>query len=70
MTDMVERVARALESAFEREGRSFNAGQAETLACAAIEAMREPTEVMKEANGGRDPFTWELMIDAALGENG
>ena len=76
MTDMVERVAKAITEAFEREGRVFDDGQAETLARAAIEAMREPTEAMTKAGDlpgwddsvsvGLSGEVWNAMIDAAL----
>lgn len=46
---MIEIVADALTKAFDREGRVFDAGQAEDLARAAIKAMREPTDQMKAA---------------------
>ena len=75
--DMIERVARALADA-ERDRRPSMAEPfAETLARAAIEAMREPTEAM--VNGLRitrecdstaalwAPLVWRAMIDEALG---
>lgn len=72
MSEMVERIAKAIEVAFEREGRVFDAGQAETLAHAAIEAMREPTEAMMTAGcfegigRGTAQFVWRDMVDEAL----
>lgn len=74
---MVERVAAAITKAFEGEWRVFDAGQAEILAAAAIEAMREPTEAMvaaapeegvtydKHAQGFAANY-YTAMIDAAL----
>lgn len=74
---MIERVARALvahrinEPGWDGEVDEFELGQA----CAAIAAMREPTEDMVEA-GARPEFglalvrMWEDMIDAALKEDG
>jgi hypothetical protein len=63
--DMIERVARAL-----RHAESYDASFSE-MARGAIEAMREPTDAMREA--GRTTYTgfgaWQAMIDAALGKN-
>ena len=71
MTSMVERVARAIANVdcgdYELRPNTYNA-----TARAAIEAMRVPTDAMKEARfqrlgeGGR--IEWEAMIDAALAE--
>lgn len=33
-----------------------------------IEAMREPTDAMKEESFGSDPFLWGRMIDAATND--
>lgn len=75
MMEMIERVAAALEAAFEREGRVFDAGQADDLARAAIEAMREPSKEMvlsiaaADWRGASDlnwSEGWRIMIDAAL----
>lgn len=75
---MVERVARAIQSAdFEmsrKAVRGEDTGDEYTvLARAAIEAMREPTREMDDA--GRDNNfmryatpAWQAMIDAALNE--
>lgn len=76
MTDLVERVARALaqSAAIETDWTCWV-----PEARAAIEAMREPTEAMIYAAGGvGDPNDWEVemrkqwdaMITAALGEGG
>lgn len=78
MSDMVERVARAI---CEREGydiESLKAGKygehANTWqdflddARVAINAMREPTEAMaNEGHGGNPVKSYQAMIDAALG---
>ena len=74
MSDMIERVARAVEIAAKVNGRNWD-----KIALAAIEAMREPTEAM--INGLRiaqecgdstaalwAPLVWRSMIDTALGE--
>lgn len=83
MTDMIERVARALHDADWRTqyGTTHIDGTPRTWencmetewwlnqARTAIEAMREPSEAMIEA--GRDEFddkVWKAMIDAALRE--
>ena len=77
MMDMVERVARALEAAFDRDGRVFDQGQALDLARAAIGAMREPTDKMMAdmldddiVGYTPDPAdhkkVWHAGIDAAL----
>ena len=80
MTNMVERVARAITEVLRAKGASSrmmeNAGK--DAARAAIEAMREPTEAM--VNGLRitrecdntaalwAPHIWRTMIDEALGD--
>jgi hypothetical protein len=74
MSEMVDRVARALTAEFESGRRVFDEGEAEDLARAAIAAMREPTEEM--ANGrhtGGERISsieaacvWRDMIDEAL----
>lgn len=82
MADMVERVARALHESMSQQdimGYLDAKIDAEVLARAAIEAMREPTEAMKLAgevpiiNSGSQDDAWSLsqgtyraMIDAAL----
>lgn len=93
MTDMVETVARAIFSAntgtdyYEVYHPGFEYEQAhwETLARAAIEAMRTPTKAMLgavEAEEDRRGYVaaayesldaeaaWPVMIDAALNEDG
>lgn len=75
MSEMVERVARAIEAKV-NEGRDFCS--AEDVARAAIEAMREPTEAMEEAALDVRPLmlpdspreVWGAMIDAALNKEG
>jgi len=74
--EMVERVARALLSADLRwKWESYDSETHDKYfakACAAIEAMREPTEAMLWRVGmhKRDAWTraWQAMIDAALNE--
>jgi hypothetical protein len=72
MTEMIERVAEALRGEFEPY-RVFDEGEAERLARAAIEAMREPTAAMWSAEQplwalGRPMWDWwRDMIDAVLG---
>lgn len=95
MSDMVERVAKALfrsryfypeHEAFWPDrldelvnGPPFEADGYRSMARAAIEAMREPTEEMKEAGSafvyeawGHGPTiareAWQANIDAALGK--
>ena len=75
MSEMVERVARAIATA---RGYGLDANGEDTgdwqmfvdHARAAIEAMREPTEAMwREAsfeNGYVTEGAWQAMIDAAL----
>lgn len=74
---MVERVARAIVDRRHGKG-AFIHGENLADARAAIEAMREPTEEMREAWGAEDcddhpaechinPRRWSAMIDAALG---
>ena len=73
--DMIERVARALADA-ERDRRPSMAEPfAETLARAALAAMREPTDAMVDAawtswedREGSKGFVgvWQAMIDEAL----
>ena len=77
MTEMVERVARAmaeddrLGAVADGPGVLRQSWRAYVpMARAAIEAMREPTELMVAAanrnNHPRDVDTWRTMIDAAL----
>jgi len=75
--NMVEKVARVLcwkngmnpDLTLGGDGENFLWHEYEDAARAAIEAMREPTEMMENAG---DPFTrdtqgaWQAMIDAAL----
>jgi hypothetical protein len=70
MTEMIERVARAIADAF-MEDYSEAPNLYDEMAEAAIAAMREPTEAMIEA--GRWPAEddgpaacWQAMIGAAL----
>jgi hypothetical protein len=81
MSEMVERVARALcrSAALGDPGQAYidaNWPNYSTAARAAIEAMREPTEAMIGAGRGALPnfcpedsdalVCWQDMIDAAL----
>ena len=81
MTDMIERVARAIDEAHRNEKvsdemwavckRHSAFKPAFDCARAAIAAMREPTERMKEAGfweGSASPNNYRAMIDAALEE--
>jgi hypothetical protein len=81
MSEMIERVARALDECHDPSSWHpydfWDHDFALELARAAIEAMREPTDAMKQAG---DDFsgnlaithdasgegTWQAMIDAAL----
>ena len=68
MTEMVERVARAIASHVGyADDDWFKYGPA---ARAAIAAMREPTEEMLKAAYAKafDKEIWQAMIDAALSE--
>lgn len=81
MNSMVERVARNLAAKHDKEHNTtgatlaYNAGSIatdywNTLAKAAIAAMREPTEEMIDAGINR-PYgvaVWTAMIDVALKE--
>jgi len=65
--DMVEKVAKAINDAMLQHGDY----KPDELARAAIAAMREPTERMKEAGfweGSASPNNYRTMIDAALEE--
>jgi len=65
--DMVEKVAKAINDAMLQHGDY----KPDELARAAIAAMREPTERMKEAGfweGSASPNNYRAMIDAALEE--
>lgn len=76
MSEMIERVARALhEKMCEQDVNGYLAAQldAEGLARAAIEAMREPTEAMTASCGNGEcakwaPGAWANYIDTALSE--
>lgn len=66
MSEMVERVARAMYGNLDQRGDALVKAQR------AIEAMREPTEAMVQAARTSAPYdrdvteTWPLMIDEAL----
>lgn len=73
MTEMVQRVARALARLEGHEDLPTLQAAYEQRARVAIEAMREPTDAMKwgrawdECAGGTAPvFVWKEMISAAL----
>lgn len=78
MTEMVDRVARAIHAELEKTWCVMLTGHGEELGRAAIAAMREPTEAMMRAgdaaaesacSGDEGLEAWDAMIDAAL-ENG
>lgn len=67
---MIERVARAILAKVPL-GYGMTIAEADEYARAAIEAMREPTDAMWEACGGRGAVlskAYAAMIDAALNE--
>lgn len=80
MSEMVERVALAMQAALEGAPGDFDGERPHSpypkLARAAIKAMREPTRGMLKAtdsimgggfqNSHSDQETWEAMIEAAL----
>lgn len=72
MSEMVDRAVKAVTDAFEREGRAFDEGQAETLVRAVIVSLREPTAEMWSAEQplwalGRPMWDWwRDMIDEVL----
>jgi hypothetical protein len=72
MNDIIDRVAKAIEQASQPPGQKDYTILMENCARAAIEAMREPTEAMLQAQFGKDGprACWEAMIDAALVSNG
>ena len=69
MTNMIERVARAIAKSQGSNPRWNREGWLKD-ARAAIEAMREPTEEMSHAgwrtDSGISTVVWQAMIDAAL----
>lgn len=76
MTSMVEKVAKAIQHADAHKGTYYGVDDADagTMARAAIEAMREPTDAMVDAM--QDDIDWDgdavraykCAIDAALNE--
>jgi hypothetical protein len=76
MSEMVDRVAEALKTAYRAGGRHSPNPQLDDdidayIARAAIAAMREPTQAMVDAPGNpynRHEFenNWKAMIDEAL----
>lgn len=73
MTEMIERVAKAIQSALSEGTPGRDPDRMERIARAAIEAMRDPTEAMIDKGydhvdyGGTDiEAAWKDMIDAAL----
>lgn len=80
MSEMIERVARAIEAAALKAGEGSLAagkpqGLSEIMATAAIAAMREPTERMNFAGQAVGDYPWDgrkpsriftAMIDEAL----
>lgn len=68
---MVGRVARSISRRFQDECFALAICQEdlESLARAAIEAMREPTDKMQKAGlTWSGDVCWKVMIDAALGD--
>ena len=64
MSEMIERLARAIEA---ESNYVISQHHAKALARVAIEAMREPTEAMLSTSGYQDADeVWRDMIDAAL----
>lgn len=71
---MIERVIRSMQDTGLIDGMSLE--DADTLATAALEAMREPSEIMKSSDAGictTNTKVWNAalyraMIDAALNE--
>ena len=71
MSEMVERVAKAIAAEFSHLGTGWD-----EIARAAIAAMREPTEAMKSVEGVHWGYSchvcgglkegWQAMIDEAL----
>lgn len=63
--EIIERVAKAI---YENVGELYLMGDEEwkQAACAAIAAMREPTDAMIIAGRLDDAEQWQIMIDAAL----
>lgn len=75
MSEMVERVARAIEPyAWGNKGFNIRREVSMDLARSAIEAMRKPTEEMYQAAWNAEvscsytesAHAWDAMIDAAL----
>lgn len=81
---MLEKVTRKIAAEFDTASLEMMLpnyrAQFERAACAAIEAMREPTDAMIRAGDDTDPgyedgcssaiIHWDAMIDAALNEKG
>ena len=77
MSEMIERVAQAIKAAglVAMCGKNVQESVFVEAACAAIAAMREPTDAMKCAGHGVDghhpdvvAIEWMAMIAEALGE--
>lgn len=66
MSEMVERVARAITAEFEAGRRVFDAGEAESLARAAIEAMRDHLVQCATRDGEQAYYAAIEEIDEAL----
>jgi hypothetical protein len=73
MTEMVARVAMAIQSVELVDSDHLLPEEAQAIARAAIEAMREPTRAMEITGCGNDQcgpmctdYVWRAMIDAAL----
>jgi hypothetical protein len=71
MSEMVDRVAKSMEDAWDKAELGGRLGPitALILARSAIEAMREPTAWMQNDSGVRHDnavYVWQNMIDSAL----
>lgn len=75
MTRMIDKIIRAMQDTGLIDGMSVE--DCDTLATAALEAMREPTTAMCLVDGPGDAYgyrdaeyscVWHKMIDAALNE--
>jgi len=72
MSEMIERVADALQEAAKGTGGRLSRDTAVLLARVALEAMREPTDEMLDSVVSDTPAyvaesLWRAMINAALG---
>ena len=72
MSEMIERVAKAIDESSQPPGCADYSILMKNAAVAAIKAMREPTDAMVDAGDmwadapGYSAKAWRAMIDAAL----